>query len=205
MAANANDALVYIVDDEFAVRDSLALLIESNGLRVKSFNSAEAFLNNFEQKTPACLILDVRMPLVSGLDLQEELVAKDIHLPIIFISGNANVPDSAKAFRAGAVHFLEKPFNHDVLLECVNEVINKEIIANQIQAEKDRISGQFDNLTKREQEVLRLIIAGYSNKEAAKKLGISYRTIEVHRARIMEKMQVENAVELAAVIMNNLH
>jgi Response regulator receiver domain. len=125
MSINNSTPLVYLVDDEFAIRDSLTLLIESTGQAVRSFESAEAFLNNYTPDQPGCLLLDVRMPLMTGHELQSELLNRGINIPIIFISGHADIADSAKAFRSGAVDFLEKPFNNEVLLERINEAIKK--------------------------------------------------------------------------------
>ncbi|TAK60513.1 response regulator [Methylobacter sp.] len=201
MSANNTTPLVYVVDDEFAIRDSLTLLIESTGQKVKSFESAEAFLNNYDPEQSGCLLLDVRMPIMSGHDLQHELLNRGIRIPIIFISGHADIPDSAKAFRAGAVDFLEKPFNNDVLLERINEAIKKDTIFREESAKKRRIKNRIDHLTAREKEVLSLIVKSHSNKESAKILNISNRTVDVHRASIMEKMQAENVAELITMVM----
>lgn len=200
MSSNKFDTLVYLVDDEFAVRDSLALLIESTGQTVRSFESAEAFLNSYEPKQPGCLLLDVRMPSMSGLDLQDELLKRGIIIPIIFISGHAGIPDSAKAFRAGAVDFLEKPFDNEKLLERIEEAINKDIVSREQLIEHREIQNRLDHLTVREQEVLSLIACGHSNKEIGKKLDISNRTVEAHRASIMEKMHVNSLAELMVMV-----
>jgi len=188
--------LVYLVDDEFAVRDSLTLLLESRGQNVRSFESAADFLKNYDANQAGCLILDVRMPSMTGLELQEELLKRNIPLPIIFISGHADIPDSAKAFRAGAVDFLEKPFNNEILLQRIEEAIEKDITSREQLNEKQKILDRFNHLTAREKEVLTLIVTSHSNKEAAKILDISNRTIDVHRAHIMEKMQAESLAEL---------
>lgn len=196
MSMNKSGTLVYLVDDEFSVRDSLALLIESTGQSVRSFESAEAFLNNYDPEHPGCLLLDVRMPSMSGLELQGELLKREIFIPIIFISGHAGIPDSAKAFRAGAVDFLEKPFDNEILLERIDEAIKKDIASREQFIEHREIQNRLDRLTHREQEVLSLIVRGHSNKEIAKILDISNRTVEAHRASIMEKMQVKSFAEL---------
>ena len=204
-------ALIYLVDDEFAVRDSLTLLIESTGQSIRSFDSADAFLANYNPALPGCLLLDVRMPIMDGLELQEELIRRNISVPIIFISGNADIPDSAKAFRAGAVDFLEKPFDSNVLLARIAEAIKKDIEYRRNQIEKRKLQERLNYLTEREKEVLCLIVSSYSNKEAAKALDISKRTIDIHRAHIMEKMQAENIAELIMMAMQcevlgrNLH
>ncbi|MGZ8903901.1 MAG: response regulator transcription factor [Methylobacter sp.] len=202
MDLNTPETLVYLVDDEFAVRDSLTLLIQSTGRPIKSFDSAEAFLKSYDPEHPGCLILDVRMPYMGGLELQEELSTRNINIPIIFISGNAEIPDSAKAFRAGAVDFLEKPFDYETLLARIDEAIKKDIETRKQLTEKQRILDCFNSLTTREKEVLQLIISSYSNKEAAKILDVSHRTIDAHRARVMEKMQADNIAALVAMVMN---
>lgn len=201
MSVNNSMPVVYLVDDEFPIRDSLTLLIESIGQTVKSFESAEAFLDNYDPEQPGCLILDVRMPLMSGHELQIELLNRGISIPIIFISGNADIADSAKAFRAGAVDFLEKPFDTDVLLERIDEAIKKDIAFREEHIKKRRIQERLDHLTAREKEVLGLIVKSYSNKESAAILNISNRTIEAHRSSIMEKMQAENVAELITMVM----
>ena len=200
MSANKPEAVSYLVDDEYAVRDSLALLIESTGQTVRSFESALDFLNGYEPTQPGCLLLDVRMPTMSGLELQSELLRREIAIPIIFISGHAGIPDSAKAFRAGAVDFLEKPFNNELLLERIAEAINKDLAAREQLLEQRKLQKLLDHLTAREQEVLSLVISGHANKSVAKLLEISIRTVEAHRASIKEKMQVHSIVELMALV-----
>ena len=194
------DALVYLVDDEYAVRDSLALLIESTGQTVKSFASAEAFLTHYNPEQPGCLLLDVRMPSMSGLELQDELLSREISIPIIFISGHAGIPDSAKAFRAGAVDFLEKPFDNEILLKRIEEALNKDIASREQLNEHREIQKHLAHLTVREKEVLFQVLRGYSNKETARILDISNRTVEAHRASIMEKMQANSLAELMVMV-----
>lgn len=198
------DALVYLIDDEFSVRDSLTLVLESAGLRVKSFESAEDFLKNYNNEYPSCLILDVKMPCMSGLELQEALLKRNISIPIIFISGHAGISQSAKAFRAGAVDFLEKPFDHEVLLARITEVIQKNIEYRWRLNVHFELANRDYCLTEREREVLTLISEGSSNKEAANLLGISSRTVEAHRARIMKKMEVDSFVDLVMLTHFNI-
>ena len=198
------DALVYLIDDEFSVRDSLTLVLESAGLRVKSFESAEDFLKNYNNEYPSCLILDVKMPCMSGLELQEALLKRNISIPIIFISGHAGISQSAKAFRAGAVDFLEKPFDHEVLLARITEVIQKNIEYRWRLKVHFELENRHYCLTEREREVLTLISEGSSNKEAANLLGISSRTVEAHRARIMKKMEVDSFVDLVMLTHFNI-
>jgi len=196
MSINKTDSVVYVVDDEFAVRDSLTLLVESNGQAVRSFASAEAFLNDYNPDQPGCLLLDIRMPTMSGLELQDELMARNICIPIIFISGHARIPDSAHAFRAGAVDFLEKPFDNATLMERVAEALKKDMDNRAQRTERLTLENRLGSLTAREAKVLYLIASGDSNKQIGKKLSISNRTVEAHRARIMEKTQSENLADL---------
>jgi len=202
MNTETNSATVYLIDDELAIRDSMTYLIESAGLKTKSYESAEAFLNDHEQIMPGCLLLDVRMPSMSGLELQEKLAQRNIYIPIIFISGNADIPETASAFRAGALDFFEKPFDHDTLLQRIYEAIDKDAEFRNRNSEMEKIKSCFDRLTQREKEVLKLIIDNNSSKQVAKQLAISPRTIDAHRARIMEKMQANNVVGLVAKVMS---
>lgn len=200
MTSCFDNTVVYLVDDEFAVRDSMQMFIESEGLRVKSYESAKDFLNAYDAEALGCLILDVRMPEMDGLELQDELNKREISLPIIFISGNAEIPDSAKAFRAGALDFLEKPFDNKLLLERIQEALEKSHTMQQHLLEKQRIRERIDRLTPRELDVLRLIVNSHSNKETAKILDISHRTVEIHRTKVMEKLQVHDITALVNLL-----
>lgn len=200
MKTNLSNTVVYLVDDEFSVRDSMTVLLESTDRVIKSFASAQAFLNAYDSEKPGCLILDIRMPDMDGLELQQALLKRDINIPIIFISGNADIPDSAKAFRAGALDFLEKPFDNQVLLERIDEAIKKDIDTRNNLAKKQHIQQRLESLTPRETEVLQLIVNSHSNKEAAKLLHISHRTIEAHRNKVMEKMQAQDITALVNML-----
>lgn len=202
MAESKPNTLVYLVDDDFSIRDSLSLLIESTGQAVRCFESADEFLNNFDPDQAGCLILDVRMPSMTGLELQEELARRDFAIPIIFISGHADVPDSSKAFRAGAVDYMEKPFDSDTLLKRMQEAIQKDQDTRVYHAEQRKLKKRLSKLTPREHEVLVLVVRGLSNKEAAKQLNVSNRTVDVHRAKIMEKMEAEDLAELTVMAMH---
>jgi two-component system, LuxR family, response regulator FixJ len=202
MAEMKPNTLVYLVDDDFSVRDSLSMLIESTGQEVRCFESADEFLNNFDPDQAGCLILDVRMPNMTGLELQEQLVRRDFAIPIIFISGHADVPDSSKAFRAGAIDYMEKPFDSEVLLKRMQEAIQKDLETRVHNAEIRKLKKRLNQLTPREHEVMVLIVKGLSNKEAAKQLDVSNRTIDVHRAKLMEKMQAEDLAELTVMAMH---
>ncbi|WP_347989097.1 response regulator [Methylomonas sp. AM2-LC] len=198
MSIDISSAIIYLIDDEPVICDSIKCFIESTGLNIKCFNSAEGFLANYDNRQPGCLILDVRMPVMNGLELQELLLKENIEIPIIFISGNANIPDSAKAFRAGALDFLEKPFDNQLLLERLHEAIVKDIESRNKKFKNEHLYINFNRLTCREKEVLKLLIDHNSSKQIARQLDISPRTIDAHRARIMEKMQANNVVELVA-------
>jgi two-component system, LuxR family, response regulator FixJ len=202
MAEMKPKTLVYLVDDDFSVRDSLSLLIETTGQAVRCFESADTFLNNFDPDQAGCLILDVRMPSMTGLELQEELARRDFAIPIIFISGHADVPDSSKAFRAGAIDYMEKPFDSNTLLTRMQEAIQKDLDTRVYNAEKRKFKKLLSQLTPRENEVLILVVKGHSNKEVAKHLNISPRTIDVHRAKIMEKMEASDLAELTVIAMH---
>ena len=202
MDATQAKSLVYLVDDDFSVRDSLSLLIESTGQAVRCFESADDFLQKYDPNQAGCLILDVRMPNMTGLELQEELARRDFAIPIIFISGHADVPDSSRAFRAGAIDYMEKPFDSDLLLKRVAEGIQKDLDTRVNLAEKRKYKKLLSKLTDREREVLELVIKGYSNKEAAKLLDVSNRTIDVHRAHIMEKLEVEDLAGMTVIAMH---
>jgi RNA polymerase sigma factor (sigma-70 family) len=187
---------VFLIDDDPAIRDLLTLFLARAGLTVESYASARLFLEAYNPDQPGCLVLDVSMPDMSGLELQEALSAKQIHIPIIFITGHGDIPMSVRAIKAGAVDFLEKPFKKEILLARVREALKEDAKTRQDDAEKASIRMRFARLTPREQEVMTLVIAGKSNKEIAKQLAISHRTVETHRARIMEKMATKSLPEL---------
>lgn len=187
---------VFVIDDDHSIQKSLSRLIRSVGYNVEVFASANEFLHRKHYEDPCCLVLDVRMPGLSGLDLQEELKKKEISIPIIFITGHGNIPMSVKAMKSGAVDFLPKPFDDQELIDAIYHAIEK---ANKIKKEHDyvvKIQRLIDHLTPREFEVLRFVITGMLNKQIAIKLGVSEKTVKVHRGRIMEKMQVGSVAEL---------
>ncbi len=187
---------VFLVDDDKAYRQSLRFLLESAGLTVADFPSAPAFLKAYNAAQPGCLVLDVRMPTMSGLELQEYLVEHRVNLPIIFITGHGDVPMSVKAIKGGAVDFIEKPFDDVLLIDRINEAFAKDSENRNVQNKIFDFKSRLLKLTSREQEVMALIIAGRSNKQIATQLDVSHRTVEVHRARIMDKMKAESIAEL---------
>ena len=190
------EPIVFIVDDDDSVRKSLARLITSVGLKVETFSSANAFLKRDPYDGPACLVLDIRMPGLSGLDLQTELAKAERTLSIVFISGHGNIPMSVQAIKAGAVDFLEKPFEEQDLLDAVHLAIQKDRAAKEKLDELREIQERVESLTPREREVFALVVTGMLNKQIAFEMGISEKTIKVHRARVMQKMQAESLADL---------
>lgn len=190
---------VFVVDDDLAMLDSISLLLESAELIAECFASARKFLEGYRPHRPGCLVLDVRMPEMSGLELQEALVARGVNLPIIFITGHGDVPMSVKAMKSGALDFLEKPFDDETLLLCVRQALVKDAHARKVEAQNSSVAVRFSRLTEREQEVMSLVVAGRSNKEIAQKLACSHRTVEVHRSRLMAKMEAHTLPDLVAM------
>jgi len=187
---------VFVVDDDQAMRNSLKWLIESVGVAVESFASADDFLANYEPGRPGCIVLDVRMPGMSGLDLQEHLVRQNIRIPTVIITGHGDVPMAVRAMKAGAVDFIEKPFNDEALLDAIRRALATEERQRSAQFEHREIQARIEHLTPREREVMNRVTDGSSNKEIANSLGVSAKTIEAHRARVMEKMQARSLAEL---------
>ena len=187
---------IFIVDDDPSVRDSTELMLKSVGFNVKTFVSAQDFLTANLQEGPGCLILDVRMPGMSGLDLQEKLVSTKTPLPVIFITGHGTVPMSVRAMKAGAVDFLQKPFEEQDLLDAIYRAINQQRERKSKTDEADKIQQRLKALTPREYEVFSLLVTGMANKEIAHKLGTSERTVKAHRAQIMEKMNAGSLADL---------
>ncbi|CAK0763668.1 Transcriptional regulatory protein FixJ [Gammaproteobacteria bacterium] len=192
---------VFVVDDDPAVRDSLRLLLESVGLVAETFSSAHQFLEATDPEQPGCVLLDIRMPGMSGLELQRRLVARGIILPVIIITGHGDVTTAVQAMKTGAVDFLEKPFNDQVLLDRIHDAITRDAQARRARAEQDEVGRRLGTLSPREVEVLDLIIAGKANKVIALDLGISEKTVEAHRARTMDKMQVRSTADLVRTVL----
>lgn len=187
---------IFIVDDDPSVRESTQLMLKSVGFDVKTFASAQDFISAKLQQGLGCLILDVRMPGISGLDLQEKLVSAKSLLPVIFITGHGTVPMSVRAMKAGAVDFLQKPFEEQDLLDAINRAITRQREKKSKQDEADRLQQRLKALTSREYEVFSLLVTGMANKEIAYKLGTSERTVKAHRAQIMEKMNAGSFADL---------
>lgn len=195
----ANKGTVYVVDDDEAVRDSLQWLLEGNDYRVRCFESAENFLTRFDPREVACLIVDVRMPGMNGLELQDELLHRGCSMPLVFITGHGDVPMAVDTMKKGAIDFIEKPFNEVVLRDLVDRMLQKaRLSADQQQAEASR-GALLGRLTARESQVLERIVAGRLNKQIADDLNISIKTVEAHRANIMEKLNVSTVADLLKI------
>ncbi|MCG8587534.1 MAG: response regulator [Pirellulales bacterium] len=191
---------VFLVDDDESARKSLTFLIESIGLDVATFDSAVEYLETYDPEKPGCLVLDVRMPRMSGLELQQKLADSGIRIPIIFVSGHADIGMASRAFRAGAFDFVEKPFNNQELLERIQQAIDRDAEWRKEARHDDEVQARLDRLTPREKEVLELILAGKSIKQLAFHFEISIQTAAKHRSRILDKMRVQNDVELVRMV-----
>ncbi len=192
------EQIVYVVDDDQGMLDSTVWLLESIGLRALPFTSGQAFLDANPQHNNACVILDVRMPGMGGLNVQEALRARGLDLPIIFVSGHADVPIVVRAFRAGAVDFIEKPYNEQLLLDSVQQALSRFVAVvddSQLQAVLQRIA----SLTPREHDVLLPLVQGYTNREVAEQLGISVKTVDLYRSRVMKHMQAQTLPDLVGM------
>jgi FixJ family two-component response regulator len=193
---NPGKGTVYIVDDDPSMRKAIGRLCESAGLDVRAFASPREFLDGGAPSSPACLVLDVQLPGLSGLDLQAELAARRIQTPIVFVTGHGDIPMSVRAMRAGAVDFLTKPFGNQNVLAVIRAAIGKDQQLAPILAEKNALQQRLGTLTPREREVFDRVIKGMLNKQIADDLGASEQTIKVHRGRVMQKMQVVSVAEL---------
>ncbi|WP_455374795.1 response regulator transcription factor [Kaarinaea lacus] len=198
-----SDAIVYIIDDDEGIRHSLELLLQSVGKQTKTCTSAQEFLNSYDATKPGCLVLDVRMPGMSGLDLQHLLNEQEIQIPTIIITGHGDVPLAVRAMKEGAVDVIEKPFNDQTLLDSLAKAEAKSIEIHETQSTRTRFQENAKQLSPRELEVMNLLIMGKTSKAIAGELNISSKTVDVHRGHIMEKMNVKSVVELARLALNN--
>ncbi len=197
---------VFLVDDDPFYRQSLRMLLEEEGLQVEDFDSAADCLMAYRVQCPGCLVLDVRMPEMSGIELQLYLVERKIHLPIIFLTGHGDVPMSVEAMKAGAVDFIEKPFDSTMLLKSIREAIACDAQIRTEREERTILVRRFRELTRREREVMKLVVSGKANKEIANVLNVSPRTVEVHRSRVMQKMGADSVPELISMAVKaNIH
>jgi FixJ family two-component response regulator len=196
---NTNDATVFIVDDDLAIRESLSLLIEQDGYEVSVFESAEDFLAKYQPNQLGCAIIDLRMPGMDGMQLQEALTKLEILLPIIFLTGHGDIPKSVKAIKAGAIDFLTKPITREKLMGSIKVAVKESARILAEVTEHQNALTQISNLTIREKEVMMLAIQGIPNKEIARRLDISHRTVEIHKSKIMFKTGAINLLDLARI------
>jgi len=195
-----NAPVVFVVDDDPSVRSSLKFLLSTVGLQVESFESADRFLNGKPSDAPSCLVLDVRLPGLSGLDFQRELAARNIRIPIIFLTGHGDIPMSVRAMKAGAVEFLTKPFRDQDLLDAIRVALEQDRARRDQEKDVMILQKRFDSLTSREQEVISMVVSGMLNKQIADQLGTAESTVKVQRSRAMEKMHAESLVDLVRMI-----
>jgi FixJ family two-component response regulator len=195
------NAIVFIVDDYDAVRDSLRLLMKSVGLQARAFDSAESFLRSYRPETTGCLVLDIRMPGMSGIELQRELARRDYSLPIIFITAHGDIPMAVEAVRNGAVDFVQKPFDDGELVAKIRGALSESLRKQEDDQERAEVRRRASTLTAREREVMGQVVQGKANKVIAGDLGVSQRTVEIHRARVMEKMQAGSLAQLVRMVL----
>jgi RNA polymerase sigma factor (sigma-70 family) len=192
--------VVFVVDDDPSVRSSLKFLLSSMGLQVESFDSAETFLQRKPSDAPSCLVLDVRLRGLSGLDFQRELAARNIRIPIVFVTGHGDIPMSVRAMKAGAIEFLTKPYRDQDLLDAVRIALERDRARREHEKDLTDLHQRFDSLTPREQKVMSLAVSGMLNKQIAGQLGTAENTVKVHRSRAMEKMNAQSFADLVRMI-----
>ena len=192
-----SDSIVYVVDDDASVRDSISSLLRSVGLHAEAFGSTEEFLSASRREIPSCLVLDVRLPRMTGLELQGELGRAGIGIPIVFVTGHGDIPMVSRAMKAGAVEFLTKPFQKQELLTAIHQGLDRDRARREREAKLSVLRSRFEKLTSRQREVLHFVVGGFTNKEIAAKLGLSEITIKVHRSQMMQKMGADT---LAGVV-----
>jgi FixJ family two-component response regulator len=196
MPTSQSDSIVFVIDDDASIRDAVKSLLKSVGLRAEVFGSTEEFVKAARPRVPSCLVLDVRLPGMSGLEFQEELEKTGVRIPIIFVTAHGDIPMTARAMKAGAIEFLPKPFQKRELLEAIHQALERDRAARAEEAGLLTLRTRFDSLTDREREVMRLVVTGLMNKEVAAELGVTEITIKVHRGHVMQKMKADSLAEL---------
>lgn len=194
------DPTVFVVDDDDAVRRFLSGLIASVGLNVETYASAQDFLDAYEQGRAGCLVLDIRMPGMSGLELQKELAGRNISIPVIILTGHGDVQIAVQTMKAGAFDFIEKPFNNELLLDRVQRAVAQQVHADTDAVKREEIADRMELLTPRERQIMEMVASGDMNKRIAHRLGISEKTVEIHRSRVMEKMQARTLADLVRMV-----
>jgi RNA polymerase sigma factor (sigma-70 family) len=192
--------IVFVVDDDLSVRRAIKRLIGSVGLQVALFGSAQEFLHSKRPDVPSCLVLDIRLPGISGLDFQRELAKANVHIPIIFITGHGDVPMTVRAMKAGAVEFLSKPFRDQDLLDAVQSALERDRARRPREREIATLRERFESLSPREREVVAMVVSGMLNKQTAAEIGTTENTVKVHRSRAMEKMQAKSLADLVKMV-----
>jgi two-component system response regulator FixJ len=200
MKANNDTPLIYLVDDDEAVRDSLGMLFKSIGLKHEAYGSALDFLERYDSARHACLVADIRMPGLSGLELQQRLNDQRAEVPVIFITGHGDVPMAVTAMKSGAADFIQKPFRDQDLIDRINKALARDLERRKGRAEENEIRGRIALLTPREKEVMERVVRGQANKVIAMDLGVSQRTVELHRARVMKKLRLRSVAELVHAV-----
>ena len=191
-----SDSIVFVVDDDASIRDAVKSLLKSVGLRAEVFGSTEEFVSAPRPQVPSCLVLDVRLPGMSGLEFRDELEKTGIRIPIIFVTAHGDIPMTSRAMKAGAIEFLPKPFQKKELLEAIHQALDRDRTTREEEAGLSSLRAGFDSLTEREREVMGLVVTGLMNKEVAAELGVTEITIKVHRGHVMQKMKADSLAEL---------